>query len=141
MNGLEPAVEFMNKAQSSEIIMDPGFQTVKREVLEPNICSQAIFTGIQKQNRTGNSQRRKNPLSDIIRIRGPYHSEYGVHTTQLKNWKKETLENLPQLFEKRNIEAIKRDYEKQIQDLYAEIGRLTTQLSWLKKKSGIQPDA
>jgi len=68
-------------------------------------------------------------------------SEYGVHTTQLKNWKKETLENLPQLFEKRKIEAIKRDYEKQIQDLYAEIGRLTTQLSWLKKKSGIQPDA
>jgi putative transposase len=33
-------------------------------------------------------------------------SEYGIHTTQLKNWKKETLENLPQLFEKRNIEAI-----------------------------------
>lgn len=65
-------------------------------------------------------------------------SEYGVHTTQLKNWKKEALENLPQLFDKRNIEAMKKDYEKQIQDLYAEIGRLTTQLSWLKKKSGIQ---
>uniref|UniRef100_UPI0031F63A0E IS3 family transposase n=1 Tax=Thermacetogenium phaeum TaxID=85874 RepID=UPI0031F63A0E len=60
-------------------------------------------------------------------------SEYGVHTTQLKNWKKEALENLPQLFDKRNIEAMKKDYEKQIQDLYAEIGRLTTQLSWLKK--------
>jgi putative transposase len=61
-------------------------------------------------------------------------SEYGVHTTQLKNWKKETLENLPQLFEKRNIEAIKRDYEKQIQDLYAEIGRLTTQTVLVEKK-------
>jgi len=68
-------------------------------------------------------------------------SEYGVHTTQLKNWKKEALESLPQLFDKRNIEAMKKDYEKQIQDLYTEIGRLTTQLSWLKKKSGIQHDA
>ncbi len=67
-------------------------------------------------------------------------SEYGVHTTQLKNWKKEALENLPQLFERRNIEAIKKNYEKQIQELYAEIGRLTAQLSWLKKKSGIQHD-
>lgn len=67
-------------------------------------------------------------------------SEYGVHTTQLKNWKKEALENLPQLFERRSIEAIKKNYEKQIQELYAEIGRLTAQLSWLKKKSGIQHD-
>jgi hypothetical protein len=25
--------------------------------------------------------------------------------------------------------------------LYAEIGRLTTQLAWLKKKSGLEPDA
>jgi transposase InsO family protein len=54
--------------------MDRGFRTVKREVLEPNVRSQAIFTGIQKQSCAGNSQRRKNPLSDIIRIRGPYHS-------------------------------------------------------------------
>ena len=30
-------------------------------------------------------------------------------------------------------------YERQVQELYAEIGKLTTQLAWLKKKSGLDP--
>jgi hypothetical protein len=30
------------------------------------------------------------------------------------------------------------EYEAELEKLYAEIGRLTTQLSWLKKKSGEQ---
>jgi len=64
-------------------------------------------------------------------------AEYGVHPSQLKYWKKEVLESLPQLFDRRNTEATKKEYEKQIQELYAEIGRLTTQLTWLKKKSGL----
>lgn len=63
--------------------------------------------------------------------------EYGVHPSQLKCWKKEVIENLPQLFDRRNAEVNKKEYEKQIQELYAEIGRLTTQLTWLKKKSGL----
>jgi hypothetical protein len=32
---------------------------------------------------------------------------------------------------------MKSEYEKKIQDLYAEVGRLTTELTWLKKKSGL----
>jgi hypothetical protein len=27
-----------------------------------------------------------------------------------------------------------------VNELYAEIGRLTTQVNWLKKKSGLQPE-
>lgn len=66
-------------------------------------------------------------------------SEYGIHTTQLNRWKKQALEGLPQLFidERKNTDALKAGYEKEIQDLYAEVGRLTTQLNWLKKKSGL----
>lgn len=66
-------------------------------------------------------------------------SEYGIHTTQLNRWKKQALEGLPQLFtdERKSLDAIRIGYEKQIQDLYAEVGRLTTQLNWLKKKSGL----
>jgi transposase len=46
---------------------------------------------------------------------------------------------MPSMFAKegKELEKMKSSYEKQIEDLYAEIGRLTTQLSWLKKKSGI----
>jgi len=68
-------------------------------------------------------------------------SEYGIHPTQLNRWKKQALEGLPQLFtdESKSLDTIRSGYEKQIQDLYAEVGRLTTQLNWLKKKSGLDP--
>lgn len=62
-------------------------------------------------------------------------SEHGIHTNQLRQWRKATLEQMPQIFEKDNkkVDQMKEDYENQIENLYAEVGRLTTQLSWLKK--------
>lgn len=66
-------------------------------------------------------------------------SEYGIHATQLRKWKRIVLEGLPSLFESNSREeralAKKREAEKE--QLYAEIGRLTTQLNWLKKKGGL----
>jgi len=66
-------------------------------------------------------------------------SETRIHPTQLNRWKRQALEKLPQIFtdENKTVNAMKSDYEKQIEDLYAEVGRLTTQLNWLKKKSGL----
>jgi putative transposase len=62
-------------------------------------------------------------------------SEYEVHPTQLKNWRSTALEGLPSLFENRDSTAeLKEAYEQQLTELYAEIGKLTTQLAWLKKK-------
>ncbi len=61
--------------------------------------------------------------------------EYEVHPTQLKNWRAIALEGLPQLFEKQdNTVALQAAHEQQLSDLYAEIGKLTTQVNWLKKK-------
>ncbi|RKQ14118.1 transposase [Oceanobacillus bengalensis] len=62
-------------------------------------------------------------------------SEHGIHTNQLRQWRKAALEQMPQIFEKDNkkVDQMKEDYENQIENLYAEVGRLTTQLSWLKK--------
>lgn len=62
-------------------------------------------------------------------------SEYEVHPTQLKNWRAIAIEGLPSLFEKQDSVAnLKASYERQLTDLYAEIGKLTTQLTWIKKK-------
>jgi putative transposase len=62
-------------------------------------------------------------------------SEYEVHPTQLKTWRTIALEGLPGLFEKQDSTAeLKAAYEQQLTDLYAEIGKLTTQVTWLKKK-------
>jgi len=66
-------------------------------------------------------------------------SEYGVHPNVLYRWKKQALENLPKLFADDNQNERDRlaEHERQVNELYSDIGRLTTQVNWLKKKSGI----
>jgi transposase len=68
-------------------------------------------------------------------------AEHGVHPNQLSKWKLTALKALPGVFndERKAIDEVKGAYEQKIEELYAEIGRLTTQLAWLKKKSGIEP--
>jgi transposase-like protein len=62
-------------------------------------------------------------------------AEHGVHPNQLKRWKAIALEGLPSLFSKDDqaAQAVAASHEQQINELYAEIGRLTTELTWLKK--------
>ena len=62
-------------------------------------------------------------------------TEYEVHPTQLKTWRAVALEGLPVLFERQDSTAeLRRAHEQQLTELYAEIGKLTTQVAWLKKK-------
>jgi putative transposase len=65
-------------------------------------------------------------------------SEHGVHPNVLYRWKNQALENFPKLFEDETKSERDRkvEHERQVNELYSEIGRLTTQLNWLKKKSG-----
>jgi transposase len=62
-------------------------------------------------------------------------SEHGIHPNQLYKWKAHTLEKLPDILEneRQDEKAQKAEHEREIKELYAEIGKLTTQLSWLKK--------
>ncbi len=71
---------------------------------------------------------------------GQLASEYAVSTKQLGRWKTIALENLPRLFEV-EVEKVQQQHEQQVQELYAEIGRLTTELTWLKKKSGLNSES
>jgi len=69
-------------------------------------------------------------------------AELGVHPSQLKEWKRIALQGLPELFSREGKagEQVKA-YEQQVNELYGEIGRLTTQVNWLKKKSGLNPES
>lgn len=69
-------------------------------------------------------------------------AELGVHPSQLKEWKKIALQGLPDLFSREGKagEQVKA-HEAQVNELYNEIGRLTTQVNWLKKKSGLNPES
>jgi transposase-like protein len=64
-------------------------------------------------------------------------SKYGVHPSLLRDWKTVALNALPTAFERRDTRAASEAaHTQQLEELYAEIGRLTTQLNWLKKKLG-----
>lgn len=66
-------------------------------------------------------------------------STYGVHSSLLTRWKNVAVQDLPKLF----VDPRKRtigDQETLIQELYGRIGLLSTQVEWLKKKSGLNPD-
>ena len=65
--------------------------------------------------------------------------EHGVHPTQLSRWKAAAVEGLPRLLEDDRQERGKEQaaQEQKVQELYAQIGKLSTQLAWLKKKAGI----
>jgi transposase len=65
-------------------------------------------------------------------------TEHGIHPTQLGTWRGMATEGLPTLFSRTDsAAALKAAYEAQVEDLYAQIGRLTTQVAWLKRKSGL----
>jgi transposase-like protein len=67
-------------------------------------------------------------------------AEHKVHPNQLRQWRDAALKELPTLFEKKDHTTdLVTAYERQVEELYSEIGRLTTHVAWLKKKSGLDP--
>jgi transposase len=65
-------------------------------------------------------------------------AERGIHPNVITKWKRAALSALPDTFDDRTdkqFAALIEHYEKQQERLYAEIGRLTTELKWLEKKS------
>jgi transposase-like protein len=61
--------------------------------------------------------------------------EYGIHPTQVTQWKKQALAGLSEVFS--NGRARQSQAEAELRDqLYEEIGRLKFELDWLKKKLG-----
>jgi transposase-like protein len=61
-------------------------------------------------------------------------SEYGVHPTQIAEWKKVVLERSPDLFANRGGETNKSE-EVLLATLYQQIGQLKVELDFVKKKS------
>ncbi len=68
-------------------------------------------------------------------------SEYGVHATQIAQWKKQLLSELPRIFSTEKGKQ-QQNQEEVTDQLYQQIGQLKVELDWLKKKAarfGIEP--
>ena len=65
-------------------------------------------------------------------------SSSNIHPNMLSRWKREAETQLYTLFQDNSAKERKaqKAREDEIQELYAQIGKLTTQNEWLKKKSG-----
>src|SRR5262249_48205899 len=66
--------------------------------------------------------------------------EHGVHRNLLTQWRDQALAALPGVFShqaERDQASKDAAHAQQIHELYAEIGKLSTQLAWLKKKLAI----
>jgi putative transposase len=89
------------------------------------------FTASQKAAIVLEALKEEKTVAEIA-------SENGVHPNQIHKWKKQALENFQQLFEddRKGEKALAAVHDKQVNELYSEIGKLSTQLNWLKKKSG-----
>ena len=69
---------------------------------------------------------------------GQLAAEYGVHSNMLYRWREQALVGLPGLFSDQAAQELAQKevaWQQERDALYAEIGRLTTQLTWVEKKS------
>lgn len=69
-------------------------------------------------------------------------SAHGIHPNLIGEWKATALKGLPSLFEREHSEQAREraSHDKQVTELYADIGRLTTQVAWMNKKAGIRDE-
>ena len=59
---------------------------------------------------------------------------YGIHPLQVRKWKKQLLDNAEVIFEKSRIK--KDNFQAKESTLHEQIGKLSVENDWLKKKLG-----
>jgi transposase-like protein len=93
-----------------------------------------------RKRRTFTAEDKANIVLEMLREErtvAEISSAYGIHSTVLNRWKAEALDNLPSLFIRgaSETEKMRKQYEKEKEQLTQHIGQLSIELNWLKKKS------
>ena len=89
------------------------------------------FTPEQKAKIVIEVLREEKTLTEIA-------AQYEVHPNQLSRWKAEFMNNASRAFSKETgeVEKVKQTHEKEKDELLRQIGQLSYENAWLKKKSG-----
>jgi len=67
---------------------------------------------------------------------GQISSRFEVHPTQIRRWRDLLKEQMPKVFTNTHEHELETK-DKLIDQLYRQVGQLTVQLEWLKKKLGV----
>jgi putative transposase len=88
------------------------------------------YTAAFKAHLVREVLKEEKPLNQIA-------VEHGVHRNLLTAWRDHALAGLPSLFSRQaELDQATKDaaHAQQVHELYAEIGKLSTHVAWLKKK-------
>jgi putative transposase len=89
-----------------------------------------------KRRRIGGGVKAKVALAAIRgdRTTSQLVSQFGVHSTQIGQWKRRLLDGAAELFSDDRRREVQ-DQDALVAELYEQIGRLQVELGWLKKKA------
>ena len=92
----------------------------------------------KKRSRPTSSFKAKVALAAVKEVKtvSELASQYGVHPTQIHQWKRQLLDRAEEIFSTPGSRVRKEEDQESLQSrLYEEIGRLKVELEWLKKKA------
>lgn len=94
---------------------------------------------MSKKRKTYSPDEKANAVLEILREESTLNEvsqKYGVSPQLISRWKTEFLENMPAVFDKKSskVEELKKEHAAEKEDLVNQIGQLTVDINWLKKK-------
>jgi transposase-like protein len=89
----------------------------------------------RKRNVRSASEKAKVALAAVKELHtiSELASQFGVHPTQVHQWKRRLLDGAETLFQ--GPVEDRRQEQQELTELYEQIGRLKMELEWLKKKA------
>src|SRR5665648_991518 len=95
---------------------------------------------MSKKRKTYSPTEKAKIVLEVLREESTLNeiaTNYGVSPQLISRWKVEFIENMPAVFDKKNteIEQLKKEHSSETEDLINQIGQLTVDVNWLKKKT------
>lgn len=94
---------------------------------------------MSKKRRTYSPEEKAKAVLEILREESTLNEisqRHGVSPQLISRWKTEFLENMPTVFDKKSsqVEKMKKEHAAEKEELINQIGQLTVDINWLKKK-------
>jgi transposase len=94
---------------------------------------------MRKQRTTYNPEEKARIVLEVLREDSTLNeisTKYSVSPQLISRWKTEFLENMPAVFDKKatEVENMKKEHAAEKEELINQIGQLTVDVNWLKKK-------